>query len=63
MAYRWMKRVTNLAEKGGRSKCDKLGRRRKYLPAPRSTTTTIVYRTDRQELSTARFCDFVAWVN
>jgi len=41
-------------EKGGRSERDKLGRRRSTKSIIRSTT--IVYRTDRQALSTARFC-------
>ena len=52
--------LSTYLEKGGRSQRDKLGRRRstKSIIPPSSDrrSTTIVYRTDRQALSTARFC-------
>ena len=50
--------LPNLAEKGGRSERDKLDRRRstKFIIPPNSDARPLVYRTDRQALSTARFC-------
>jgi len=56
-AYRLSKYVIKLAEKGGCSERDKLGRR---WSADNTSglrcSVTIVYRTDHQALSTARFC-------
>ena len=65
-ACRSSKRVINLAREGGRSERDKLRRRRsaKLIIPPSSDARPLVYRTDRQALSTARFClsDFVSRV-
>ena len=56
-AYRLSKYVIKLAEKGGRSERDKLGRRWSTDNTSRlRCSVTVVYRTDHQALSTARFC-------
>jgi len=55
--YRSWKRVVDLARHGGRSERDKLDRRRstKLTVPPSSDARPVVYRSDRQALSTARY--------
>ena len=52
------KRVIDLARQGGRSERDKLGRRRSttLTISPSSDSRPLVYHSNHQALSTARFC-------
>jgi len=57
LAYRSSKRVIDFARQGGRSERDKLDRRRSTMLTipPSFDARPLVYHSDRQALSTARF--------